>query len=420
MTVLYLQQKDIKKREYYLDVSPLVGRSKSVLLNRVKYSLSGRADNIFERISTDLRLPTLKGEEFGYELLFNNENELQLSVIKGAPFILNGNKCFKAIVGEGDSIFTGGNCFSLRLGDTDQEDDKLLIPRKIVESNMPIFLEGETGSGKSRLAKIIHDKSLRSRGQFISLNVSALSSSLLESELFGHVKGAFTGAIHEKKGAIISANKGTLFLDEVDSLPFSVQVKLLLFLDSLEIKPVGSDRWVKSDVRLIFATGTSIHKLLDMKKFRPDFFYRLDSSFSHYLPPLRENRSLISKFCRWYEKKYSVVFSKELIDFYTGFNWPGNYRQLKSHLDKKVMLSHSSKIQFDDLDRVIFSKQNIKYQTSNNRESVSLNDYKRKYVHEVLMRNRGNLKLTAVQLQISLSTVRSYIHTMKDNSISAA
>ncbi len=418
MTVLYLQQKDQKKGWGNLDIVPLVGKRRNYELDRTVYTLIGSFSKSVQREGNTIYLPMLKGDEGTYQLL-RIEDKLRLTVKSGNTFSLNGNKCFDAFIDSADRIFIGGNHLSILSSSIIKRSDELPLPPEVLTSELPIFLEGETGTGKSRMAKMIHENSLRAHRSFISLNISALSPSLLESELFGHIKGAFTGAIGDKKGAILSAKGGTLFLDEIDSLPFDTQIKLLLFLDSFEIKPVGADRWIKSDVRLIFATGTPIEKLVEQKKLRKDFYYRLNSAYSVRLPRLNEVSELIEQFCMDYMQQFQVSISYELITFYKTVDWPGNYRQLKGHLDKKRILAGGKKIVFNSFDNSLYcTKVDNFYNESDG--SFPLADLKKDYIKKIFYRNGGSCKLTATQLKISLATVRSTISDVTSSTFQAA
>ena len=217
--------------------------------------------------------------------------------------------------------------------------------RKVAPTDSTVLLQGESGTGKELFARAIHAHSRRATHHFVALDCSCLSPSVLESELFGHVKGAFTGAIQDKNGIFEVANEGTLFLDEIANLTPDVQGKLLRVMDSHEYKPVGASHFKKTDVRIIAATNRDLKTMVDQNEFREDLFYRLNV-FPVYLPPLRERRDDIPRlayhflrfFCRKTGKKL-VGFSDDSLQTLVDQRWPGNVRQLKNVIERLVILA---------------------------------------------------------------------------------
>ena len=217
--------------------------------------------------------------------------------------------------------------------------------RKAAPTDSTILLEGESGTGKELFAKAIHAHSRRSARQFIVADCSTFSSSLLESELFGHVKGSFTGAIQDKAGIFEVANGGTLFLDEVANLSFEVQGKLLRVMETQEFKPVGSSQIRKTNVRIIAATNQNLKALVDEGRFRKDLFYRLNV-LPIYIPPLKERKDDIPKlayhflriFCREMGRRIEG-FSDDALQLLINFDWPGNIRQLKNVVERLVIMA---------------------------------------------------------------------------------
>lgn len=237
------------------------------------------------------------------------------------------------------------------------------------------------------------------------MNLSAFSPSLIESELFGHVKGAFTGAIHSKKGAILEAHKGTLFLDEIDSLTTDLQTKLLLFLDNYEVRAVGGDSTMAADVRMIFASGTKLSVKVENKEMRKDFYYRLQAGSLVVLDTLRSKPERIIEFCRSFENTHAVVFDKDLISFYSTCEWPGNIRQLQSHLMKKKILSDGKKLIFDDMDKELVTAK-ITLESNN---IQPLEKIKIDYCHQVYLKMDRNITKTAKTLELCHNTLKSYL-----------
>jgi transcriptional regulator with PAS, ATPase and Fis domain len=209
---------------------------------------------------------------------------------------------------------------------------------------------GETGTGKELVAKALHSESLLADRPFVTVNCAALPENLLESELFGHVRGAFTGAFYAKKGVLVEADGGTIFLDEIAEMPPSTQSKLLRFLESGEVKPLGDNRTVKVNVRGLAATNQELEQALKSKQFREDLYYRLNV-LQIELPPLRERRedipALVDHFVRFFQTalgRKGLVLSREAIDALMGFSWPGNVRQLRNVIERALVMNQDKKV----------------------------------------------------------------------------
>jgi len=218
------------------------------------------------------------------------------------------------------------------------------ISKKVAKSNVSVLITGESGTGKELIARLIHEFSDRSNKAFLPLNCSALPENLIESELFGYDKGAFTGANKNKDGIFIAANNGTVFLDEIGELPLSVQPKLLRVLQNQYVKKVGSNFETKVDVRIISATNRELRKDIDENKFRADLFYRLNV-INIALPPLRERKEDIIPLTNFFIKKFTDKFgikikgiTSELKNYLLKYNWPGNIRELENLIEKLITL----------------------------------------------------------------------------------
>ena len=219
--------------------------------------------------------------------------------------------------------------------------------RTVAATNATVLLQGETGTGKELVARAIHRLSPRADSKFVSVNCTAIPTELLESELFGHEKGAFTGAINSHVGRLQLADRGTLLLDEVGDLPSTVQPKLLRVLQDKEFERLGSNRTVKVDVRLIGATNHDLRRSMAEGRFREDLFYRLNV-FPIYVPPLRERKSDIPALVRYFVSKYAKEAKKsiatipaEAMDALLNWNWPGNIRELQNLVQRCVILTTS-------------------------------------------------------------------------------
>ncbi|MBI5074778.1 MAG: sigma-54-dependent Fis family transcriptional regulator [Nitrospirae bacterium] len=233
------------------------------------------------------------------------------------------------------------------------------VIRSITNSDCNVLLTGESGVGKDLVAKIIHHTSARKDKPFLGLNCAIFTEELLASELFGHEKGAFTGAVASKKGLIEVADTGTLFLDEIAEMTPSLQAKLLKVIEDKEFMRVGGTRLIKVDVRLIAATNQNLSTLIKEGKFREDLYYRLNV-MDVFIPPLRERKEditpLIKHFLLKYAKKENkriTAFSKEAMDILISYGFPGNVRELENIIERAVILEKSSTIQPENLPQTI-------------------------------------------------------------------
>ncbi|MBW2563633.1 MAG: sigma-54-dependent Fis family transcriptional regulator [Deltaproteobacteria bacterium] len=229
------------------------------------------------------------------------------------------------------------------------------IVEKVANSNTTIMITGETGTGKGLIARAIHESSDRSDNAFIQINCGAISEGLLESELFGHVKGAFTGAIANKPGKFELAQGGSIFLDEIGDMSTDLQVKVLRVLEENEFEPVGGSKTIKANVRVVAATHRDLEEEVQKENFREDLFYRL-YVIPMVLPPLKEKKSdipllvshFLNLFCR--EKKKDIItISDEALEIFMYYSWPGNVRELKNLIERLVVLSESAEITPKDL-----------------------------------------------------------------------
>jgi len=241
------------------------------------------------------------------------------------------------------------------LGSSQALQKALKVAEKASKTDASILLLGESGVGKEVFASYIHKNSPRAKKPFVAINMAALPDNLIESELFGFEKGAFTDATEAKAGQFELANGGTLFLDEIGEMPYGVQAKLLRALQEKEVRRLGSSKSVKIDIRVIAATNADLHKKIDNGEFREDLYYRLNT-IPLQIPPLRERRDEIlqiaQKVCEENCKKYNFetkTFSKEAENELQEYNWPGNIRELISVVERAVILSEGNEIQKDEL-----------------------------------------------------------------------
>lgn len=227
------------------------------------------------------------------------------------------------------------------------------LTRRVANSSATVLLLGETGTGKELVAQAVHELSPRASGPFIRVNCGALSESLLESELFGHVKGAFTNAIENRIGRFEAAHGGTIFLDEINSMSPTLQVKLLRVLQEHQLERVGATQTTTVDVRIIAATNRDLAEMVAAEKFREDLYYRLNV-LPIYVPPLRERRDDIPELVRFFVDRYSrenrrqtIEVSAEALVHLQTYQWPGNVRELQNYIERAIVLASGESLTAD-------------------------------------------------------------------------
>ena len=267
---------------------------------------------------------------------------------------------------------------------------------QVADTDATICLFGETGTGKEVLARVIHCNSRRARGPFIALNCAAIPDSLFESELFGHIKGAFTGASNSKRGLIQSANGGTLFLDEIGEVPLPMQVKLLRAIQEREVKEVGADYSMKVDVRIIAASNKDLGEAVRLGTFRNDLYYRIQV-VPLTIPPLRERRDDIPLLVQHFLKQSNRRMNKDIRGFTPGamqklmlYPWPGNVRELENTVEKAVVMSRQDMITPDLIPSVRPSAEGQLRPLTEAKE-----EFEKRYLKEVLQLTGGNISRAA-------------------------
>ncbi len=292
------------------------------------------------------------------------------------------------------------------IGRSRQLNDILALIRKVAPTDSTAFIHGESGTGKELIANTIWRYSRRSSLPFIALNCATLSENLIESELFGHEKGAFTNAFQTKHGIVEVADKGTLFLDEIGELPVSLQAKLLRFLDSGEFRRVGSNKTLKVDARVIAATNKDLSGLIKSGEFREDLYYRLNV-INITIPPLRERKEDIEELSAFFLKKYSRSNSKdisgfepEVVNAFGEYNWPGNVRELENVIERAVILCDSDRIGVDDISLPV-----VAASPGNKEADKSLEGMEKDYILKVLREANGNQSVASQVLGIDRKTL---------------
>lgn len=241
------------------------------------------------------------------------------------------------------------------VGESPQIRQLFDLIHKVADTDSTVLITGESGTGKELVARALHLSSPRAEGAFVAINCGAIPRDLLESELFGHVKGSFTGAHTNREGKVLAARGGTLFLDEIGDMPVELQVKLLRFLQTKTIEPVGSSKSIKVDVRILAATNVNLEEMVRKRKFREDLFYRLNV-IPIPIPPLRHRREDIPILLDYFLKKFSrekrrpaEEFSPEALEVLSRYDWPGNVRELENLVERLVVLVSGSVIELCDL-----------------------------------------------------------------------
>lgn len=342
---------------------------------------------------------------------------------------VNGVKVIEAVLEDGDVVTIGST--ELLIHDrhkvkvpfahsslSEHWNQQLQFLQSVAQTPFPVLLLGPSGTGKDVLAQSLHQASARGAAPFVSVNCSALTETLIESELFGHVKGSFTGAIADRKGAFESARSGTLFLDEIGDLPYSLQAKLLRALENAEIRPVGSDRIVKTQVRVIAATHQNLYQKIREGSFRADLFYRLNV-ITLEVPALKERMEDFETFLYQFARQLRVRFSHNAIAALKKYEWPGNIRELKNVVSRASALYPKEHITEQHLDVLLNRREQIAHAAtginylepgSSGQLSV-IKEIEKQMILKRLIANQGNQKRTAIDLGMPKSTLHDRIKT---------
>jgi len=284
----------------------------------------------------------------------------------------------------------------------------------ISKSDSSVLIQGESGTGKELIARAIHNLSPRRKRPFVVINCAAIPSTLMESEIFGHMRGAFTGATRTTMGKLEIADKGTVFLDDIDTLSISMQAKLLRVIQEKEFERLGSNKLIKADVRFVAASNRTIKELMSSGEFREDLYYRLNV-FPITLPPLRERRSdiplLLNHFLESHSKntgKPAKKFSKRAIGFLMEYDWPGNVRELQNIVERLSTIAKDSVVHLKDISPFNLGEGEIK--GMNLKEAV--NTFEKQYIGDVLDLVDGNRKRAAEMLSIHRNTLLTKINEL--------
>lgn len=300
--------------------------------------------------------------------------------------------------------------FDSILGESKSLKDAVLLAQKVSVTDVPVLLTGETGTGKEVFAQAIHYSSKRARQNFVAVNCSSFSKELLESEMFGHKAGSFTGALKDKKGLFEEANNGTIFLDEIGEMAFELQAKLLRILETGEYIKIGDTKPTRVNVRIIAATNRNLPEEIAKGRFREDLFYRL-SVFQVHLPPLRERAGDIRLLAKAFVKNFSAQLSRPVTeitpDFFATLElqpWKGNIRELRNVIERSLIVCEGEQLTIADLPLDI---QNAHYEQSDEETpgSFELSAMERRHIARVLEYTKGNKTEAARLLKIGLTTL---------------
>ena len=308
--------------------------------------------------------------------------------------------------------------FDSILGESKVLKDAVSLAQKVSGTDVPVLLTGETGTGKEVFAQAIHYSSKRARQNFVAVNCSSFSKELLESEMFGHKAGSFTGALKDKKGLFEEANNGTIFLDEIGEMAFELQAKLLRILETGEYIKIGDTKPTRVNVRIIAATNRNLSQEIVAGRFREDLFYRL-SVFQIHLPPLRERAGDIRLLAKAFIKSFAEQLARPMVEIAPAFlealdsqPWKGNIRELRNVIERSMIVCESGYLDIADLP---FDIQNAHYEHSNDSSpgSFELSAMERRHIARVLEYTKGNKTEAARLLKIGLTTLYRKIEEYK-------
>lgn len=308
--------------------------------------------------------------------------------------------------------------FDSILGESKVLKDAVSLAQKVSGTDVPVLLTGETGTGKEVFAQAIHYSSKRARQNFVAVNCSSFSKELLESEMFGHKAGSFTGALKDKKGLFEEANNGRIFLDEIGEMAFELQAKLLRILETGEYIKIGDTKPTRVNVRIIAATNRNLSQEIVAGRFREDLFYRL-SVFQIHLPPLRERAGDIRLLAKAFIKSFAEQLARPVVEIAPAFlealdsqPWKGNIRELRNVIERSMIVCESGYLDIADLP---FDIQNAHYEHSNDSSpgSFELSAMERRHIARVLEYTKGNKTEAARLLKIGLTTLYRKIEEYK-------
>jgi two-component system NtrC family response regulator len=356
--------------------------------------------------TVDIAVEAMKAGAYDYITKPFNREALKLTVRKALQFsgLTEENKRLKSELSDKTDFHT-------IVGSSREMEKVFEVIRKVADTEAAVLITGESGTGKELVARSIHANSSRKDAPFVAINCAAIPRELLESELFGHVKGAFTGAVRDKIGKFQLADRGTIFLDEVGDLPVEMQPKLLRALQEKEVVLVGGTKVQKLDVRVVSATNLNIDKAIAAGTFREDLYYRL-SVIPIHLPPLRERRTDIPILIRYFCTKHggtTITFAKDALETLIMYPWPGNVRELENTVERLLIMRNGETITLEELPEKILEEKTLRQPGSAfvtlPDEGYSLEQLEREVVVNALERNNWNQAAAARFLRIPRHTL---------------
>lgn len=408
-------------------------------------------DENFDLVITDLMMPEMSGlellkkvknfksnQEFIVMTAFASVETAIEAMKRGAadyitkPFKVDEIKLIieksinrQALMNENQSLkkqLQDDNSFDKFIGNSEMAMALKKLARRVAASDSTVLIRGESGTGKDLIARGLHHHSPRCNGPFVSINCGALPETLLESELFGHVKGAFTGAIKDKDGLFRVASGGTFFLDEVGNTTPAIQVKLLRVLEEKIVTPIGSTTPIEVDVRLLAATNSDLEAEVKANRFRADLFYRLNV-IPINIPPLRERvediRMLVAHFIEMYGHKAKAQIrgiAPQALKLLEAYNWPGNVRELENTIERAILFNRSQEIEAADLPDCVTDPKPERMLTEESPQTPTLESIEKAYIHFVMSQTNGHKADAAKILGIDTSTLYRKIdrYNLKD------
>lgn len=339
---------------------------------------------------------------------------------------LNGNRVYQAVLSDKDIIKVGETSFLFSFERYNNKwklttqsanevwNDQLARVPHLSQNNYPVLLQGASGTGKEIMARLIHKNSPRNQNPIVTINCGALTASLVESELFGHTKGSYTGALNSRQGAFLSADGGTLFLDEVGELPLTLQPKLLRAIEYQEIKPVGSDKTLKTDVRIIAATHQDLAEKVQKNQFREDLYYRLNV-ISIKIPNLRDRMEDFDSFLEIFSMEYGVSFAKSAIEYFKKYPWPGNIRELKNTVARAKALFVSHVVDREKAKLLLDNGESLTQKPQPETDTLTLKEIERNVIVKLLKKYNGHQSKVADELRIPKSSLNDRLGKLHIN-----
>ena len=355
---------------------------------------------------------SLPGDEF------NNDHLQLVTAISGiAAVAIENARQFEWLQSENQRLLADVNIEHNMIGESDAMQRVYHFISKVAPTDSTVLISGESGTGKELAARAIHRNSKRALKPFMAVNCAALNEALLESELFGHEKGAFTGAVAQKKGRLEVADGGTVFLDEIGELTPALQVKLLRALQEREFERVGGTQTIKVDIRLLTATNKNLEEAIEAGEFRHDLYYRLNV-VSIEMPPLRERREDISLLASYFSEKYGAKCNRKLQgisaaarSYLTSYDWPGNIRELENAIERAVVLGTTDLILPDDLPEAVLETEVSPTSAAPRKYHEAVTHTKRQIILEAVNQTKGNYTEAAKLLDVH----PNYLHRLIRN-----